>query len=107
MSNDSIKNINNMRMSYNSISRNSYSSETVKELQEIKTELQIANELKANSDEPTTNAVNSPYLPDQKFYKKEVVLDSPTETNWKKDLPSYEETHAKLVSYNIKKLNIL
>jgi hypothetical protein len=96
-----------MRTLYRSVQNSSSSADVANELREIKNEMQIANDEKANADEPITNALHSPYLPDQKFYKKNVVLDSSEETMWKKDLPSYEDTHGKLVEYNLKKLNIL
>lgn len=107
MSTDALKRIDNMRMQYRAGQSNTSGSDVVKELQQIKNEVMIANDEKASTDEPITNALHSPYLPDQKFYKKSVVQDSAEEIMWKNELPSYEETHGKLVEYNIKKLNII
>jgi hypothetical protein len=107
MSTDALKRIDSMRMQYQASQTNNSSSDVVRELQQIKNEMKISNDEKASADEPITNALHSPYLPDQKFYRKEVVLNSAEETMWKKDLPSYEDVHSKLVEYNLKKLNIL
>jgi hypothetical protein len=107
MSTDSLKRIDSMRSQYQALTKSTSSSDVVKELQEIKNELKIVNDIQSSADEPITNALHSPYLPDQKFYKKEVVINSEEETMWKKDLASYEEVHEKLAAFNLKKLNIV
>lgn len=107
MSTDALKRIDSLRTQYQANQSNTTASDVVKELQQIKNEVMIANDINASTDEPITNALHSPYLPDQNFYKKTVVLDSAEETMWKNDLPSYEDVHGKLVEYNLKKLNII
>ena len=107
MSTDALKRIDMYRAQYQATQQTSNASEVVRELQEIKNEVKIANDEKALTDEPITNALHSPYLPDQKFYKKDVVYNSSEETMWKKDLDSFEEVHARFVNYNLKKLNVL
>ncbi|QDK41529.1 hypothetical protein DOM21_08705 [Bacteriovorax stolpii] len=79
------------------------------ELKEIASELKIANELKAQEEVEITNATGSPYLQDQSWQKKGVLLGSAEETDWKK-VKSYEEAHDKtlpLSRENLKKLNII
>lgn len=107
MSTDALKRIDMYRTQFKAAQSTSNTSEVVRELQEIKNEAKIANDEAAIADEPITNAIHSPYLPDQRFFKKDVVYNSPEETMWKKDLASFEEVHAKFVNYNLKKLNIL
>lgn len=109
MSSDAITRINILRSLYQSKETGS-SSEQVRELQQIKNELKIANDVKSSESSPITNATNSPYLPDQLFYKKDVVYNSATETSWR-EVKSAEETlkeaqNAYLES-NRRKLNIL
>ncbi len=107
MSTDGLKRIDMARTMYKAAGPTTSTSDVVRELQEIKNELKIANDEQVRSDEPITNVLHSPYLPDQKFYKKDAVINSEEETSWKKDLTSYEEVHSRLVDYNLKKLNIL
>lgn len=107
MSTDALKRLDFARTAYQAAQSTSSASDVVRELQEIKNEVKIANDENASAADPITNALHSPYLPDQKFYKKDVVLNSSEETMWKKELPSYEEVHSRLVSYNLKRLNIL
>jgi len=107
MSTDALKRIDGLRTQYRASQTTSNASDVVKELQQIKNEVMIANDERASAEEPITNALHSPYLTDQKFYKRDVVKDSAEETLWKKDLPSYDDVHGKLVEYNLKKLNIL
>ena len=107
MSTDSLKRIDMYRTQFKASQETAGTSEIVRELQEIKNEAQIANNEKALTDDPITNALHSPYLPDQKFYKKDVVYNSLEETMWKQELSSYEEVHSKLANYNLKKLNII
>ncbi len=109
MSSDGITRINFLRNFYQAKNTAS-SSEVVRELQAIKNEASIANDEKARSETPITNATNSPYLPDQLFYHKEVVYNSPEETSWK-NVDSAEEVQGKqeerYAESNRKKLNIL
>jgi hypothetical protein len=53
-----------------------------------------------------TNAKGSPYLSDQSFHLKEVLYNSPAETEWK-EVKSYEATRNISAFTNLKKLNIL
>lgn len=53
-----------------------------------------------------TNATGSPYLSDQNFQLKEVLFNSPAETQWK-EVKSYEATRNISAFTNLKKLNIL
>jgi hypothetical protein len=53
-----------------------------------------------------TNATGSPYLSDQSFQLKQVLFNSPAETQWK-EVKSYEETRNISAFTNLKKLNIL
>jgi hypothetical protein len=107
MSTDALKRLDGIRSFYQSSQTNTTSSDVVKELQQIKNEAMIANDERASAEEPITNALHSPYLTDQKFYRRDVIKDSAEEILWKKDLPSYEDVHGKLVEYNLKKLNII
>lgn len=83
------------------------------DLKEIKTELRIANDVKA-TDEASSDvkaligsATGSPYLTDQPWYNKTVIYNSPTETSWK-DVRSEEENRRAAYNFaNLKKLNIM
>lgn len=83
------------------------------ELNEIKTELKIANELSADAAEaqspinPATRLTSSPYLQDQKFYMKEAVYNSPNETDWKQVRSEEDNRRAAYNARNLRKLNIL
>lgn len=109
MSSDSITRINLLRSLYQSQETGS-SSEQVRVLQQIKSELKIANDEKSRENAAITNATNSPYLPDQVFYKKEIVYDSLTETSWR-EVKSAEATlkdaQTTYLESNRRKLNII
>jgi hypothetical protein len=53
-----------------------------------------------------TNATGSPYLSDQNFQLKQVLFNSPAETEWK-EVKSFEQTRNISAFTNLKKLNIL
>lgn len=109
MSSDAITRINFQRALYKSQEVPSTSQE-VRVLQEIKNELKISNNEKAREDNPINNSTGSPYLPDQLFYKKEVVYNSSVETNWrevKTAEKALEEAKEQYLQSNRKKLNIL
>ncbi len=83
------------------------SSEVVRELRKIKNEIKISNDLNGPEEKPITNATNSPYAPDQPGFAKEVIYNSPEETDWRK-VRSYEESRREaFVFTNLKRLNIL
>ncbi|MGZ3788034.1 MAG: hypothetical protein ACXVLQ_05890 [Bacteriovorax sp.] len=109
MSSDGITRIGLLRSLYQSKDTGS-SSEVVRELQQIKSELQIANDEKIREEASNTNATKSPYLPDQLFFKKDVVYNSPEETKWK-EVKSAEQVQKELeesyIEYNRRKLNII
>lgn len=109
MNSDGITRINSLRAMYQAKNTGS-SSDIVQELQQIKNEVMIANDEKIREEDPITNATNSPYLPDQKFFKKETVFNSPEETRWK-EVKSAEQVQKDLedsyIEYNRKKLNII
>lgn len=102
---DSIKKVDFLRSYYRANTASS-GSEVVRELKEIKNELRVANNMRADDVTPT-NATGSPYLNDQTFQLQNVLFNSPRETEWK-EVPSYEQTRENaLVFRNLKKLNVL
>ncbi len=109
MSSDGINRVNLLRNFYQAKESGS-SSEMVRELQQIKNELKIANDERAQDEEALTNATKSPYLPDQKFYKKDVVFNSLEETKWK-EVKSAEQVQKEVednfIESNKRKLNII
>lgn len=109
MNSDGITRINLMRNLYKSKEVGS-SSEMVRQLQDIKNELKIANDEAIRKEEPITNATNSPYLADQPSFKKEVILGSQAEVAWKEVKSSDElerEREESFTESNRKKLNII
>jgi hypothetical protein len=102
---DQIKKIDTLRSIYNAKSIHANNSMD-DELREIKTELKIANDLQSTSN-AITNATNSPYLEDQKFYNKEVRYNSERETNWKEVRSEEDNLRAAYNARNLRKLNIL
>lgn len=109
MNSDGISRLNFLRAMYQAKDTSS-SSDMVRELQQIKNEVKISNDEKIRQEDPITNSTKSPYLPDQKFFNKEVVFNSPEETKWK-EVKSAEQVQkdleASYVEYNRKKLNII
>ncbi len=86
------------------------SSEVVRELQKIKNELTIANNERVRDEDPITNATKSPYLPDQKFTKKDVVFNSAEELKWKEVKTSAQvelDTQEQFIESNKRKLDII
>lgn len=109
MNSDGVTRINFLRQLYQTKESGS-SSEEVRELKQIKTELKIANDERVRENKVITNATNSPYLPDQIFYKKEVVYNSAAETNWREVKTSEEALKDSQNTYlesNRRKLNII
>lgn len=106
---DTLSRINLMRSLYQAQTPSS-SSEVVRALNEIKNEIRITNEENARDNKKINSATGSPYLPDQDFYKKETVYNSPQETEWK-NVPTAEDvergTEEKFIESNKKKLNII
>lgn len=103
---DSIKKVDFLRSFYRAQGGVSHN-ELVREIKELKNEIHIANDIKAEGDAKPTNATGSPYLQDQPFQLKNVLFNSPQETEWK-DVPSYEQTRENALAFrNLKKLNIL
>lgn len=101
----SIKNIDTLRNLYKS--QASGTNEMIRELRQIKNEIKIGNDIKTQLETPITNATGSPYFKDQDYYNKNVLFNSPKETEWK-NVPSYEENRQQaLIAENLKKLNIL
>jgi hypothetical protein len=103
-----------------SILRSLYSAQDAKaqhnigdDLKQIKTELRIANDMKATeeacSDVKTlvNSATSSPYLADQQYYNKTALYNSPNETNWKEVRSEEDNRRAAYNSWNLKKLNIM
>lgn len=109
MSFDGISRLNLLRNNYQALESGT-SSDTVRELQQIKNELRISNDERAREEAPITNATKSPYLPDQIFYKKDVVYNSPEETKWK-EVKSAEQVQKEVednyIEANRRKLNII
>lgn len=109
MNSDGITRINLMRSLYKSKEVGS-SSEMVRQLQDIKNELKIANDENIRKEEPITNATNSPYLTDQPSFKKDVIYGSEAEVAWK-EVKSAEqierEREESFIESNRKKLNVI
>lgn len=85
----------------------SNSSELVRSLQEIKSELKLQTDVQAVKDQETSsNGVRSPYLPDQMWHNPKIVYNSEREIEWK-DVKTYEEVRGSEVFQNKKKLNII
>lgn len=109
MNSDGITRINFLRKLYQS-KESGTSSEMVRELQTIKNELKIANDEKIRDDSAVTSATKSPYLPDQSFFKKEVVFNSAEETKWREVKSSEEvekEIQENFLENNRRKLDII
>jgi hypothetical protein len=109
MSYDGINRINFLRKAYQAEVSGS-SSEVVRELQKIKNEIRITNEENARDNDTITSATKSPYLTDQKFYKKDVVYNSAEEIKWKevKSADQVEkETQENFLESNRRKLDII
>lgn len=109
MNSDGINRVSFLRQLYQSRNTTS-SSEVVRELQQIKNELILSNDEKIRDDQKITNATKSPYLPDQMFYKKDVVFNSAEETKWKEVKSADEvekDTQEAYLESNRRKLNIL
>lgn len=109
MSTDGINRINFLRKAYQAQETGS-GSEVVRELQKIKNEMRIANDVKQREDNTITNVTKSPYLPDQMFYKKEAVYNSAEETKWKevKSAEQIEKENEEIyLEKNMRKLNII
>ena len=109
---DSIKRINVLRSMYNS--RNTQlTSSTNEELREIKSELKIANDERALTQESNDvknligRATSSPYLSDQPFYNKERYYNSPKETSWREVRTEEENRQAAYNLMKLKRLNII
>lgn len=109
MNSDGITRINFLRNLYQSKNVGS-SSEVVRELQLIKNEVKIANDERVREEKIVNSATNSPYLPDQLFYKKEVIYNSAEETKWK-EVKSQEEVERDIqeqyIESNRRKLDII
>ncbi len=83
------------------------SSELVRSMQEIKSELKLQTDIQAIKDQETaTNGTRSPYLPDQMWHNPKIIFNSEKETEWK-EVKSYEELRGSSVYENKKKLNII
>lgn len=83
------------------------SSETVKELREIKGEIQVTNDLKAAEINSQQILTASPYLNDQSYYNKETIYNSDKETDWKNVRSHEENLREALVYKTLKRLNII
>lgn len=100
---DGLQRITQLRQRYQAQEAAS-TSEVVRELREVKTELKVLNDMNENLvAEKITSATNSPYLPDQIWYKKEVVFGSPEESKWQKP-QDYKEDRDQVSRESIKKL---
>ncbi len=106
MSSDGIKRLDSVRSFYRENTRNDVPG-IERELNAIKNEIMFLNEQVSYQSTPVTSKTNSPYLPDQGFYFKDTVYNSTEETDWKKELPTYESTYNTAANLNFKKLNIL
>lgn len=109
MNSDGITRISFLRQLYQSKETGS-SSEVVRELQQIRNELKIANDENVRDNNQISNATKSPYLPDQMFYRKDVVYESAEETKWKEVKTSEQlekENQEIYLESNLRKLNIL
>ena len=109
MNSDGITRVNFLRQLYQSKESGS-GSEVVRELQKIKNEVKISNDERVREDNLITNATKSPYLPDQMFYKKDVVYNSPAETSWQEVKTAdqvVQDTEEQFLESNRRKLNII
>lgn len=109
MSSDAISRINFLRHLYQAKDAGS-ASEEVRVLQQIKNELKISNDEKTRDNLAINSATNSPYLPDQLFYKKEVVFNSAEESSWRNVKSADEAQKDAQTAYlesNRRKLNII
>lgn len=101
-----IKRVDLLRNLYKAESR-STNDKNLRELQEIKSELKIANDLKASETESVSNVTGSPYLKDQPWYHKDAVAGTEKETDWR-EVKSYEEAKSEVMVFrNLRKLNII
>lgn len=106
MSDDVIKRIDLRRAIYKA-NTDKNASELVRSLQEIKSELKLQTDISAIKDQETaSNAVRSPYLPDQMWHNPKVVFNSEKETEWKK-VASFEELRDSYAFEQKKKLNVI
>lgn len=106
MSDDIIKRIDLRRAIYKA-NTDANASELVRSLQEIKSELRLQTDISAIKDqEQESNAIRSPYLPDQMWHNPKVIFNSEKETDWKK-VASYEELRDSYAFDQKKKLNII
>lgn len=106
---DGINRINFLRSMYQTNS-NRYASEETVELEQIKNELIILNDENAKSNYSVNNNTNSPYLPDQNYYNKDLILGSEKETDWRKVKTEEQAKITAQIEYlksNQKKLNII
>lgn len=104
--NSGIKRVDLLRNLYRSQGSGS-NDRTVSELKEIKSELKIANDMKAREEDAITNASSSPYLKDQPWYNKDVIAGTEKETDWR-EVKSYEEAKNEVLIFrNLRKLNII
>jgi hypothetical protein len=109
MSNDSVNKVNLLRSLYTTKARES-STEELRVLKEIKSELVISNDLKSNESSPINSATHSPYFKDQVYYNKEVVYNSPEETKWREVKTAEQDLQDSRQAYlesNRRRLNIL
>lgn len=91
-----------MLRSFHNSRESGSSSETVRELKQIKSELRIINDENSRKSAPITNATNSPYLADQSFQSPHVIFNSEQETQWK-EVKSPEQLRQEV----LRKLNII
>ena len=111
---DSIRKLDILRSFHKAQNAKSYDN-IGEELKAIKTELQLANDLKylgetSGTSAPgniTSNATQSPYLEDQPYYNKEVRYNSERETDWKQVRSEEDNRRAAFNFRNLKKLNII
>lgn len=103
---DIIKRVDLRRAIYRS-NIDSTSSELVRSLKEIKSELKLQTDIQAIKDQESfTNAIRSPYLPDQMWHNPKVILNSEKETEWK-EVKSFEELRESSAYDSKRKLNIV
>jgi hypothetical protein len=103
---NNIKKVDTLRNNYKA--QTPYSSdEQVRELRNIANEIKVSNDLAAGSNDKVNNATGSPYLKDQPFYNKDVILGSTKETDWR-EVKSYEEAKNEVLIFkNLRRLNII
>ncbi len=106
MADDLLKRIDIRRAIYKNNSTPN-SSELVRAVNEVKNELKVQTDIAAMSaDNEITNIKDSPYLPDQKWYRPLAIKGTDKETEWKK-VKSYEEERDSFAFEQTKKLNII